>query len=99
MKEALKMVDEMVSSIKASELNLLKARLAKHGVYHFDNGCEPLVPVELHYGEDSGIAEYKIYGVQLSEGKVKFLGPGCVLDIKPSDVFAGHLSKITALIL
>ena len=88
----------MINSIKVSELNLLKARMAKHGVFYFDNGSEPLVPVKLQYGEDSEIAEYKIYGVQLSDGIVKFLGPSTVLDIKPGDIFAGYLSKITAAI-
>ena len=29
---------------------------------------------------------------------VKFLGKAVVLGIKPSDIFAGYLSKITALI-
>lgn len=92
MKEALKMVDEMVNSIKVSELNLLKARLAKHGVFHFDKGCEPVVPVQCN----GSIAEFKIYGVQMSEGNVKFLGKAVVLGIKPGDIFAGYLSKITA---
>ncbi|MBR5592826.1 MAG: hypothetical protein IKW46_02015 [Bacteroidaceae bacterium] len=98
MKEALKMVDEMVNSIKVSELNLLKARMAKHGVFRFQDGSEPVVPVKLRYGKDAGIAEYKIRGVYMSEGEVKFLGVNTVLEIKPSDIFAGYLSKITALI-
>ncbi len=100
MKEALSMVGEMVASLQRSELNLLKSRLAKHLVYYFDENNLPKVAALAKGGSEAGFIE--IYGVQLiSEGKeVCFIGEHSqLLDLSPSDIFAGHMSKITAMIL
>ena len=99
MKEALSMVDEMVASLQRSELNILKSRLVKHLVYYFDENNLPKVPAFIDGGKNVKLVE--IYGVEMSsDGRnVGFIGKhSSMLDLCPGDIFAGHISKITAMI-